>query len=171
MCCYAIIETKAGCVGLIERNKKLAGLILPDRTTLAVRRQVLRDWPHAVCDNTILPKVRKAVADYFAGDLVRFDVSVDLTGLTDFARRVLQACRQIPYGQTCSYGELAQRAGRPGAARAVGRVLGRNPIPLVIPCHRVVQSNRALGGFSSSRGPNQKRAMLKLEGAAESIRL
>jgi methylated-DNA-[protein]-cysteine S-methyltransferase len=100
-------------------------------------------------------------------DGVRIDfrnVPVVLNGLSVFAKRVLTACRGIRFGQTVSYGRLAEMAGKPGAARAVGRILAKNPLPLIIPCHRVICTNGSLGGFSATGGVKLKKRMLKLEG-------
>jgi len=90
------------------------------------------------------------------------DISIDLTGRTLFQRKVLEACRAIPWGSTRTYGELALEAGYPGAARAVGSVMSKNRIPLIIPCHRVLAAN-GLGGFSAPRGVSLKRRLLALE--------
>lgn len=86
--------------------------------------------------------------------------------LTDFQRAILQACQQIPFGQTATYRELAEQAGRPRAARAVGQVMARNHWPILIPCHRVLQSGGKLGGYSAPRGLEQKRELLNLEGVS-----
>jgi len=94
------------------------------------------------------------------------DISIDLSGRTLFQRKVLQACRAIPWGSTRTYGELAEEAGYPGAARAVGSVMSNNRIPLIIPCHRVLAAS-GLGGFSAPRGVSLKKRLLALEGTAE----
>jgi methylated-DNA-[protein]-cysteine S-methyltransferase len=104
----------------------------------------------------------KELSEYFAGTRRRFTLRVDLGWLPPFARAVLAALRRVPYSELVSYGQLAARAGRPGAARAVGRVMAKNPIPIVIPCHRVVAADGTLGGFSG--GLSHKRALLALEG-------
>ncbi len=102
---------------------------------------------------------------YFEGSAVEFrDVPVDFSGYTDFTRRVLEETRQLSYGETCRYRDLASRVGQPKAVRAVGRALGSNRTPLIIPCHRVLAMS-GLGGFSSRRGPETKRFLLELEGA------
>jgi methylated-DNA-[protein]-cysteine S-methyltransferase len=88
---------------------------------------------------------------------------VDLCALTDFQRRVLQACRRIPYGRTSTYFRLARQAGSPQAARAVGQVMARNPVPLMIPCHRVLGSGGKLGGFSAPSGLAMKKRLLAME--------
>ncbi|HEY2826849.1 MAG TPA: methylated-DNA--[protein]-cysteine S-methyltransferase [Pirellulales bacterium] len=94
------------------------------------------------------------------------DVEVDLEHLTPFSRRVIARCRRILWGETCTYGELAAAAGRPGAARAVGRVMSQNRTPLVVPCHRVIGSSGKLVGFSAPQGIKLKRRLLALELAA-----
>jgi methylated-DNA-[protein]-cysteine S-methyltransferase len=92
------------------------------------------------------------------------DVPLELGHLTDFQRRVVQHCRRIGRGKTLSYGELATRAGSPGAARAVGNVMAKNRFPIIVPCHRVVGSTGALHGFSAPRGISLKQQMLEREG-------
>jgi len=89
-----------------------------------------------------------------------------LDGLGLFARRVLTACRDIRFGQTVSYGRLAEMAGKAGSARAVGGALAKNPLPLIIPCHRVTYANGKMGGFSATGGVKLKKRMLKLEECA-----
>ena len=108
--------------------------------------------------------VEAAVAQleaYFARRATRFDLPLDLRG-TPFQLEVWEALRGVPWGTTVSYGELARRIGRPGASRAVGAANGANPIPIVIPCHRVITSRGRLGGYSS--GLERKRILLALEG-------
>jgi methylated-DNA-[protein]-cysteine S-methyltransferase len=100
---------------------------------------------------------------YFAGRRRTFDVRVDLTGTSPFQRDVLLAAAAVPAGEVVSYGEIARRIGRPGGSRAVGQALGRNPIPIVIPCHRVVAAGGRLGGYTG--GLDVKRKLLRLEGA------
>jgi methylated-DNA-[protein]-cysteine S-methyltransferase len=100
---------------------------------------------------------------YFAGRRRAFDVKVDLRGTTDFAARVLEELALVPYGATATYGELARRVGRPKAARAIGMVMNRNPIPIVLPCHRIVGSSGDLVGYGG--GLHIKEILLRLEGA------
>lgn len=91
------------------------------------------------------------------------DIELDDEGLTDFQRKVVTAVRNLGFGETASYGEVAKRIGHPGAARAVGTVMSKNRFPIVIPCHRVLSSN-GIGGFSSPRGVGTKRELLEIEG-------
>jgi methylated-DNA-[protein]-cysteine S-methyltransferase len=100
---------------------------------------------------------------YFAGKPVVFEEPLDLSGATAFQQEVWAACARIPHGEVRSYAELARAAGRPRAARAVGGALGANPIPIIIPCHRVIRTDGSLGGFGL--GLPVKRALLRLEGA------
>jgi len=101
---------------------------------------------------------------FASGDADDFaDLQISECHLTDFGRRVTAACRQIAWGETLTYGELAKQAGRPGAARAVGSVMARNRVPLIVPCHRVVPASGGLGGFSAPQGVVMKRRLLEME--------
>jgi len=100
---------------------------------------------------------------YFAGERRVFDMQLDLSGVSPFQRAVLLAAANVPAGQVVSYGEIARRIGQPGGSRAVGQALGRNPIPIVIPCHRVIAAGGRIGGYGG--GLARKRRLLRLEGA------
>jgi methylated-DNA-[protein]-cysteine S-methyltransferase len=102
---------------------------------------------------------------YFAGERLSFDLPLDLENLTPFQLAVLQTARDIPAGTVWTYGQVAHAIGKPKAARAVGQALGRNPVPIVIPCHRVVASGGGFGGYSGGGGIVSKRYLLHLEGA------
>ena len=91
------------------------------------------------------------------------DIGVDVESYTSFQRRVLNQCRRIPWGSTVTYAELARRSGSRGAARAVGNVMAQNPIPLIVPCHRVVGAQNRLGGFSAPSGTTMKKRLLERE--------
>lgn len=109
--------------------------------------------------------VAREVDEYFAGRRRRFSTPVDLSGVSPFRRRVLETLhRDVGFGETVTYGELAAMAGRPGAARAVGTAMATNPVPIVVPCHRVVAAGDAIGGYGG--GLDMKRALLALEGVA-----
>ena len=105
----------------------------------------------------------KQVRDYLAGKRTTFDLEFDLSWVTPFRRDVLLACAAVPRGQVASYADLAARVGRPRAARAVGNTMRTNPIPIVIPCHRIVASGGGIGGFGG--GLAMKRQLLAIEGA------
>ena len=91
------------------------------------------------------------------------DLQIDVERLTPFARRVTSVCRKIPRGKTLTYGQVAQRAGSPGAARAVGSVMSRNRVPLIVPCHRVLAASGGLGGYSAAQGVSMKKRLLAME--------
>lgn len=113
-----------------------------------------------------MAEIIEKVCQHLRGEVQDFrDVAVDPDGASPFARRVYEAARQIPAGQTRTYGELARTLMRPGAARAVGRALGSNPIGLIIPCHRVVAVGGKAGGFSAYGGWATKTRLLAIEGA------
>lgn len=113
--------------------------------------------------NSVLNRLLKMLDAYFSGEPESFPIPFTFFTGTDFQHNVWQAVRRIPYGQTRSYGELAQELGRPNAMRAVGAANGANPIPIVIPCHRVIQSDGRLGGYAG--GLNLKDELLRLEGS------
>jgi O-6-methylguanine DNA methyltransferase len=110
-----------------------------------------------------LDETRRELDDYFAGKRTAFDLELDLRGVSGFSLDVLNELAKVPYGQTATYGELADRAGNPRAARAVGMVMNRNPIPIVLPCHRIVGSSGQLVGYGG--GLERKELLLRLEGA------
>ncbi|TYT25321.1 methylated-DNA--[protein]-cysteine S-methyltransferase [Luteimonas viscosa] len=118
------------------------------------------DWQEG--DNAVLRMARHQLGEYFAGTRRTFDLPLSPHG-TDFQRNVWTTLATIPYGETVSYAQLAARVGRPGASRAVGAANGRNPLPIVLPCHRVIGADGALTGFGG--GLPTKQYLLKLEGA------
>ncbi len=101
--------------------------------------------------------------EYFKGVRRHFDLEVDLRGRTPFAKLILQHLARVPFGETLTYGELAERAGYPGCARAVGKVMATNRIPLILPCHRIVGRDRRLTGYSGGDGIKTKRLLLDFE--------
>ena len=107
--------------------------------------------------------VRRELDEYFEKRRDTFDLTLDLRDLTPFSIRVLGELALVPYGHTATYGELATRAGKPGAARAVGTIMNRNPVPIVLPCHRIIGSTGALVGYGG--GLERKVLLLQLEGA------
>jgi methylated-DNA-[protein]-cysteine S-methyltransferase len=106
---------------------------------------------------------RRELDEYFDGKRQSFDLPVDVALLAEFNRRVLHELAGVPYGEVVTYGQLAARAARPNAARAVGMVMNRNPLPIVLPCHRVVGANGKLTGYAG--GLERKETLLRLEGA------
>jgi methylated-DNA-[protein]-cysteine S-methyltransferase len=141
-------------------------MILTRRRGRSARALAHKCLPDATHDPAVLPHLQRALHNYFAGKPVRFDVHFDLAGLTPFCRKVLRACARIPYGRTMTYGQLARQVGRPDAARAVGRAMACNPVPIIIPCHRVITAQGTLGGFSAEQGVALKRWLLQMEARA-----
>jgi methylated-DNA-[protein]-cysteine S-methyltransferase len=107
-------------------------------------------------------RVRRELQEYFERERTRFDLRIDRRLMGTFAKQVLAATSRVPFGRTTTYGELAQRIGHPRAARAVGTALGSNPVPVVVPCHRVLRAGGALGGYGG--GLPRKELLLELEG-------
>lgn len=113
------------------------------------------------------PELVDRLLDYAGGAAVDFsDVEVESGPLSRFQQRVIDECRRIPYGRTLTYGQLAARAGIPGAARAVGNCMAHNRVPLIIPCHRVVAADGRLGGFSAPGGLRLKQRLLSMEASS-----
>lgn len=110
-----------------------------------------------------LDEIRRQLDEYFAGSRRRFELETDISRLTPFNQKVLHRLARVPYGEVTTYGDLAAQAGRPRAARAVGSVMNRNPLPIVLPCHRVIGSTGRLVGYAG--GLERKEKLLQLEGA------
>jgi methylated-DNA-[protein]-cysteine S-methyltransferase len=157
MVSHTVVDSPLGPLTLRAHDGVLSGLYMVEH----------RRGPDASAlgepDEDGLPAVREQLAAYFAGELRAFDVPLDLRG-TAFQQRVWAALRDIPYGETRTYGELAAALGAPSASRAVGLANGRNPISIVVPCHRVVGASGSLTGYAG--GVERKRALLDLEARA-----
>jgi len=162
---YAIFETKWGYFGLVGTENSLFGSCLPTPSPRRTKQMLLGDYADAIEAPGYLPPLQRQIIAYFEGSRVNFVPPVQIMPQvrSSFARSVLTACRTVRYGHTISYGLLALRAGRAGATRAVGSVLAANPVPLIIPCHRVVRADGQIGGFSAVGGGSLKKRMLELE--------
>jgi methylated-DNA-[protein]-cysteine S-methyltransferase len=132
VCAIGLRSTDESFVAGLER--RLHGPVVPRERSTAAQR-------------ALLEQARAELVEYLAGDRRAFDLPLDLSGSSDWDRAVLGAVRSIPLGETASYGEIARRIGHLGAARAVGGAVGRNPVGLVIPCHRVIAGDGTLGGY------------------------
>ena len=155
-----IWESPIGPLGLTARDGMLRGIDLaPDPATFPPRPE---SGETMIGNPRRLDAVQTQLEAYFAGKRRSFDLELDWDQGTEFQRRVWHELGRIPYGTTRSYGEIASRLGQPGAMRAVGGANNANPLPIVIPCHRVVQSDGSLGGFAG--GPAMKRRLLAVEG-------
>lgn len=151
---YCYLDTPIGKLLLAGDEKALQLISFPDGP---MRKSPEPGWIHA---EEPFSEARRQLGEYFRGERQSFDLTLRPHG-TPFQLSVLDALGEIPYGATASYGEVARKIGRPGAARAVGAANGRNPLPIVIPCHRVIGSNGGLTGFGG--GMATKKALLELE--------
>lgn len=168
---HAVFETALGFMALAWSDAGLTRLCLPEKTHAAAERRLLRlagASNAATGDRTPPSWIATLILDirrYAEGADVDFsDVPVDLTGVDDFRRDIYAAARNLHHGETTTYGGLAEKAGRKGLFRETGAALGANPIPLVIPCHRILAAGGKIGGFSATGGSNMKEKMLVLEG-------
>ena len=158
---YTVFNTAAGWVGILGSEKGLRRATLPKHSEQAVH-EVLRDsLANAVEAPQCFADLIERFLTYFTGHRVEFPDKIDFTGATRFQQSVWQATRLIPYGEIRSYTWVAAKAGNPKAARATGQALGRNPLPVIVPCHRVLAANGGPGGFSG--GLKMKRWLLGLE--------
>jgi methylated-DNA-[protein]-cysteine S-methyltransferase len=161
--------TDLGWLAVAYWDERFAAITIghPSAASAIAGLQVEAEWTGT--DRRDLPAPIADVVDrlerYATGEVVSFaDVPLDLSHLTEFQQKVVKACRKIGRGKTRTYGELAVAAGAPGAARAVGSVMAKNRLPIIVPCHRVVASGGSLGGFSAPTGLSLKQRMLALEG-------
>ena len=166
---FALFDTPIGTCGIAWNAKGIAGFQLPSATVDVTRSRLGRRWPGAV-ESTPPPGVQEVVdrvLALLAGEAIDLsDIPVDLADAPEFHRKVYEVARTIPPGRTMTYGEIARRLGVPHEAREVGQALGRNPIAIIVPCHRVLGADGKMGGFSASGGVATKRRILEIEGAA-----
>jgi methylated-DNA-[protein]-cysteine S-methyltransferase len=162
-----LFDTRLGACGIAWSERGVTRLQLPERTRSATERRLRASAVNSGAGVPPAP-VREAIEmleRYFAGERVDFaSIALDLGGVGPFHRKVYDRARSLGWGQTASYGDLARQAGSPGAARAVGQAMGHNPVPVIIPCHRVLTSGRRIGGFSAFGGALTKQRLLALEG-------
>ncbi|MFO0778872.1 MAG: methylated-DNA--[protein]-cysteine S-methyltransferase [Nitrospira sp.] len=159
-----IFQSPWGWMGIVESSKGIQTIVLPKRSKRAVESELIEQLnePLPRGESTRLEAARCQLLDYFAGKRQTFDVPLDLSQGTTFQRQVWRVLLRVPYGKLRSYQWIAARVGGPQYARAVGNAVGANPIPIVIPCHRIVAQDARLGGFSG--GLPMKRKLLSLEG-------
>jgi methylated-DNA-[protein]-cysteine S-methyltransferase len=155
------MESPLGRIELCATARGLAGLWFHDQRHLPDSERFAM-WPTAP-EHPVLLAVQSQLARYFKGETTGFDLPLDLTHGTEFQAAVWRSLLDIPAGVTCSYGDIAQSMHRPNAARAVGAAVGRNPISIVVPCHRVLGAGGALTGYAG--GLDRKIALLRLEHA------
>ncbi len=159
-----IFKSPWGWVGISETAKGIEAIALPKRSKRAIESD-LRAMTGGPCEpgaSVRLEAARRQLLDYLAGAGNTFDLPLDLSRGTTFQRRVWRTLQRVPYGKIRSYQWIADRVGGPRYARAVGNAVGANPLPIVVPCHRIVAQDASLGGFSC--GLPMKRKLLALEG-------
>ena len=165
---YALFDTSLGTCAVAWGERGIVGTYLPEPSAEAVRARLLRRLPDAH-EAKPADDVRRAIAEItrlFAGEPVDLGwVRLDDETVPELHRRVYAATREIPPGSTLTYGEIARRLGDASLARAVGEALGRNPFPIVVPCHRVLAAGGRTGGFSARGGTETKMQLLRIEGA------
>jgi len=162
---FTIFETKWGSFGLAAARFALLRTHLPAHNPEKVKAALLKNLPNPQYDKHLFKTLQRQIIAYFDGCTVNFSfrISLALDGFSPFAISVLTACRDISFGKTITYALLAKKAGKPAAARAVGRVMAKNPLPLIVPCHRVIRTDGTLGGFSAPGGISLKRKLLSHE--------
>jgi methylated-DNA-[protein]-cysteine S-methyltransferase len=165
---FALFETAIGACGIVWSGRGVAGVQLPEANAAATRARMLRRFP-AADEAAPTPGVQRAIdgiVALLAGDKRDLTgIAIDDEGQTDFNKRVYAIARQIPPGQTMTYGEIAERLGDKTLARAVGQAMGENPTPVIMPCHRVMAAGGKTGGFSAPGGVVTKLQLLTIEGA------
>jgi methylated-DNA-[protein]-cysteine S-methyltransferase len=169
---FALFETAIGRCGIAWGASGITGVHLPEASAVATRRRMRIRYPE-VAESAPPPVVQRAIDRIVtllrgeATDLTQ--IALDMARVPAFHQRVYELARSIPPGKTLSYGEVASRIGSPGAARAVGQALGKNPFAIVVPCHRVLAAGGKPGGFSANGGVDTKLKMLRIEQAQRSL--
>jgi methylated-DNA-[protein]-cysteine S-methyltransferase len=164
---FDVIESQIGPLFVAVSDQGLASLSYDTHAEEQLERLARIAGPCVLRSPRSVDEARRELDEYFAGKRRVFDLSLDLRGMQPFTLSVLQELAQVPYGETTTYGDLAARVGHPRAARAVGTVMNKNRIPIVLPCHRVVGANGNLVGYAG--GLDRKTALLELEGALLSV--
>jgi methylated-DNA-[protein]-cysteine S-methyltransferase len=160
---YDLVDTPVGTLLVAATERGLCRIAYDAEPEREVDRLAHAFGTRVLRSTRPIEPARRQLDEYFAGNRQRFDLAVDLALQADFNRRVLRELARVPYGEVVTYGELAARAARPRAARAVGTIMNRNPLPIVLPCHRVIGANGKLVGYGG--GLERKESLLRLEGA------
>jgi methylated-DNA-[protein]-cysteine S-methyltransferase len=162
---YVIFRTKWGYFGLAGNESGLCRTQLPLPEREKIETLILKNLPEAEFDKSYVKNTQEQIIAYFEGNHINFgpEIAVSVNGLQGFSNRVLTACRTIGFGQQITYAGLAKKLKSPAASRAVGNALAKNPLPLIIPCHRVIRSDGKLGGFSAPGGIGLKKRLLQHE--------
>lgn len=164
--CFAIFETALGPCGIVWTDRGIAGVNLPEGTEDKTRARVKKRFPEAIeaLPPAEIQKIIDDVVALIAGEKVEFShVTLDHAPLPEFSRRVYEIVRTIPIGHTLTYGEIAKKLGDVSLSREVGQAMGKNPTPVIMPCHRVVAASGKTGGFSAPGGVDTKMKLLSIE--------
>ena len=156
-----LCQTQAGWVGLLLSPRGLRAFEYPRPSVEEALANLRERWPEAPFEESAAEELKEQLRRYYAGEPVTFAAKLDLEGYTPFERKVWAATSRIPYGQTRPYSWVAKEVGSPRAYRAVGAALAKNPIPIVIPCHRVLRKDGSLGGYGG--GLEMKCTLLEME--------
>ena len=159
---FDVVESPLGPLLVVATDRGLLRVVYDAEPELELERLARVAGPRVLRSPRAVDGARRQLEQYFEGRRESFDLDLDLRGLAPFAEHVLAELARVPYGTTTTYGTLAARAGAPKAARAVGTVMNRNPVPIVLPCHRVVGASGALTGYGG--GLDRKVHLLRLEG-------
>jgi len=162
-CCFL---TPFGWGGLVGGVAGLQRIYLPEPDRDGLLGRMAAQFPGLICENSCFTNTARELQKYFNGETPRFDCRLDFASATEFQIQVWQTARAIAYGHMRTYSWLAREIGNPRASRAVGTALGRNPFPVIIPCHRVIREDGGMGGFSAVQGIELKKSLLRLEGAS-----
>lgn len=169
---FTIFDTAIGPCGIAWGPAGIAFLQLPMTNENQTRARLLRSLPgvREAAPTTDVQETIDAITSLLQGEPVDLShVKLDMRSVPPFHCKVYEVARAIPVGATLSYGDIAERAGAPGSARAVGQALGRNPFPILVPCHRVLAARGKIGGFSANGGTSTKRRLLSIERAMLSL--
>lgn len=159
----AVFDTQIGWIGVAWNTRGIVALDLPRGSREQILRALRHEFPDGVVRAGAPAEIERELRAYAAGHLREFHVPLDWSAIKSFQRAVLETANKIPFGETRSYGWIAQQIGKPRASRAVGQALGANPIPIILPCHRIIASDGSLGGYGG--GLPLKKKLLRLEGA------
>jgi len=167
---YSIFKTTIGWCGLVNAKKGALRILIGYPKQKQLLMQILHEFGTNVIKAPATGDIVEKIKRYLSGERVFFNCAIDWSYLSPFQRKVFKLAMKVSYGTIERYGNLARKAGCPSGSRAVGRVLSKNPFPLVIPCHRIVRGDGTLGGFSAGGGIKLKRKLLKLEGVNQKFK-
>jgi methylated-DNA-[protein]-cysteine S-methyltransferase len=164
---YTFFESQMGVISLASRNKKITALDIHSNNLYEVKKHLSALYPDGTESEQSFKTIKLLLDRYLKGNNVDFDVDIDISGESQFTQKVLRELTKIPYGKVRSYLWIGKRVGHTMGARAVGQAVKRNPIPIIIPCHRVIREDGSLGGFSL--GIEIKKRLLALEGVFQGL--